>query len=1000
MKSPEINKLPPRIVQLIAPFAVSFRDSDKFTNQRTKNNMEIILNKFFSKNKIDNLNFKLANHEVFLVKLIDLINAELDKRKDQVTTGIKTKIRDIFKNEEDFKASVLKAASESFNSPYFRKELSEGSAMSDLKDTLIDQIDKLLSTTASGDVKLNFLIDYNPHFKTGTDLVPSDFKLGGATHILTKRGSSLEVNEVIRSTTLPNNEPLVVGHGLDGNYKDKLILVPVSLLNEINSKNIREGFKDAKGVVHHNIFVSDGAGKKLVSKLDFSSNGYKIRKGEWTKQFSQYNVLLKDSQIIGYEANFYAAYVFASGENFHAGLQDTTVTLEHIEPVNLPLHQYGFIDPIRDLQGRGDFLFTSVDTKQYGGFTSENLFNVFYEIMDPRRHIEKDKRLSIASIIPYLPQLNGLSNIGNNDFTSGLDLKKINENIKDIKFNDLESLKFSWKQPSGEILQQSMKAWLNLIYDKVLQYSPSGPNGDILTEQIELSKYTRMSDNPTFTDTEAKLAKLIFSSANKLFGHFTIRLILSGMVDFNLDKTIRFTFRPNLGDLTQLHNNIHFVPPRKGGNSPIANYKADTYDIDHLMGILFLDSKVWLPGLNDLYEQSLDFPMGPLIGLSEDVKISSYSKIQYSRKLSTALRKAYINEHGSGYNFDIKNRFIESQTNLYNAIERKINAEVKNYFTDNTLAPEEKVERRKWLANRLLRVARLELFQPDIKTDAGRYYLRSQIELFLTSPDSLREIEFYNVPDPNGNGNFKLKLFREDVEGIDFNSWGQPNEIYSQEFKNLRKTLLSANILNSIKIVERIIKTHGNSKVRIFPLVNSKKADMGYQYVYTTSGKEQLRLNNIAWLPKNPSYFDIDLSGEIGSDSYKKSQYKLIHIMHLLLAQNTMFVIKEEGSVVDTSNDNGEFICAFDFTGFVSKEDIFSAGRNHVIRTDSYLTNFYDRKILDGFMSEWNNNWQVFGFTSQSKSSDFWEYMQIIKGRVGDMGAYLSDLLSQYVVAS
>ncbi len=51
-------------------------------------------------------------------------------------------------------------------------------------------------------------------------------------------------------------------------------------------------------------------------------------------------------------------------------------------------------------------------------------------------------------------------------------------------------------------------------------------------------------------------------------------------------------------------------------------------------------------------------------------------------------------------------------------------------------------------------------------------------------------------------------------------------------------------------------------------------------------------------------------------------------------------------------------------------------------------------------MTDWNRDWQVIGFTSGAKDSDFWSYMEIINNRVGRMGAYLFDLLDQDIVAS
>ena len=314
-----------------------------------------------------------------------------------------------------------------------------------------------------------------------------------------------------------------------------------------------------------------------------------------------------------------------------------------------------------------------------------------------------------------------------------------------------------------------------------------------------------------------------------------------------------------------------------------------------------------------------------------------------------------------------------------------------NYFTDDSLTLEQKLSKRKWLLNSLLQVARKELFIGKAQTEGKqRIYLRSQIEEFLRSSDAFREIEFYGVSDPNGNGNFKLKLFRSDLEQIDFRCWGYSHEI-TDEFQNMRNTYLSSNILNMLQLLEEIIKDQGNKKVRIFPMVDSKKANLGYQYAYTSSSLEQVRLNNIEWLPKNPSYFDIDLNGDINSDGYKRSKYNLVHILHLLITHNTMFVIKKEGG----TQSDGEMICAFDFNGFLKREEIFSEGRNHVLHINKYSSNFYEKGVFDRYVSKWNNAWKYhMAFTTGAKNSDFWYYMEIIKNKVGEFGEYMNDILN------
>jgi hypothetical protein len=90
--------------------------------------------------------------------------------------------------------------------------------------------------------------------------------------------------------------------------------------------------------------------------------------------------------------------------------------------------------------------------------------------------------------------------------------------------------------------------------------------------------------------------------------------------------------------------------------------------------------------------------------------------------------------------------------------------------------------------------------------------------------------------------------------------------------------------------------------------------------------KSDLALRNRPWMPKDPPYFDIDLSTNEG-------RVQLDHIVNILLGNNFLFVIKDR---------NGDFfdnnmIAAFNDNGFVAGDSILSmSGHYGMERISTY----------------------------------------------------------------
>jgi len=335
----DIKNLPDRIVQLIAPFIV--QDLDE-----TIVNVEKILETFYSKD-IFHLDHKLADHEVFLVALIDLINIEL--KQNIKYSGMNTNKRGLreaigsMMQDPVFQEKVQKKASSSFNSQFYPNKLKKKENFIELANFLInpDNFEKLTITSSSETFQLQLRMDYNPHFldKNNEMISLSDFPAQYQIYRLDHRfvDDMQPITSDQELLTMASRGGLVVCHH-DKYLDNRIILVPGEHIHELSDTQIREGFKDANSIVHHNIFVANKEGIKLISELEYSENTLSIRERNWANEFYQYSEIRNENQqIIRYESNFYAAYLFATGYDIKMTLQPTSLMLEHIEPYKSPL---------------------------------------------------------------------------------------------------------------------------------------------------------------------------------------------------------------------------------------------------------------------------------------------------------------------------------------------------------------------------------------------------------------------------------------------------------------------------------------------------------------------------------------------------------------------------------------------------------------------------------------------------------------------------------------
>ncbi len=330
-----------RSVRLVFPYAVDNAIlQNPFSSSTTIANLERMLTSFFTQTPLK-MGAKLASHEVFLVRLVNLLDNEF--QRNILYAG------QSFTMEADLKNAITSLLQD----PQFQKKVTEIAFISNLKFYKADSFsqlstfltetnfEKIVIRLPDGQFRLRLVIDYNPHFKTSSTLQLSDFPTDKIyTLDMTELSKLRQISSDAEMMSLLNED---IGDGLVAgyhpSYPDSIVLIPSNKLKELKYTFIQIGYK-YQGVTYYS-FVCDNDGDKLISKLDFTSGGITIREGSaWVRNFYEYNPIFENGAMIGFESNFYAAYTFATGDDVKAVLQDTTVILEHDDPFKDPLHQY------------------------------------------------------------------------------------------------------------------------------------------------------------------------------------------------------------------------------------------------------------------------------------------------------------------------------------------------------------------------------------------------------------------------------------------------------------------------------------------------------------------------------------------------------------------------------------------------------------------------------------------------------------------------------------
>jgi hypothetical protein len=697
--------------------------------------------------------------------------------------------------------------------------------------------------------------------------------------------------------------------------------------------------------------------------------------------------------------NYYSFEHFRSASHQSGSL--TTYVIQEDDIIIIPTGQHEKIvsgSIIRRAQMQEDVVldpFADIDSKiLYGEFTKEVFMQVFSQLF----FSNVDKAIMFAT--KYLSYLNGIS-LGSNfeNFLEGQDINDINMAIRDLKFTEDELQKFIWKIYDASDSENpwkfrfadsegkfTVKRWLKLIYDKIISYSDNDGSvyalqRDKLISLVQRTREYSIIDDPSinrniekFTVKEARFAVEIFKSAVNIFGHFTLRLMMMNMISYYGDS----------GNFGLIFNSRNIIRASKSGVS-IQNQDSMVGYLHHtglisptfkhdrpltsiipkheasFFGLSTLNTRIYLKleGTKDIIRKgynTLEFPVGPLIGLEGDGRFSGRDLTDLGYNVGN-----HFGSISSGYlTFDkFIDFFEERQSKLI------------DYIIKYKIEPGLKFTRvnKKQFMEELMNELREDLLY--IKKLQG---LREELELFAKNPSVISILITLNTINPFTGRPTTFEITKTDLSNMGYVAfgWRQPSEML--DYMDIKKSFTVEKVFNYLNDIIRLV---GNEKVILVPLFNTGDPKVGYQVLRRIGPSEDGYSERVQFpfLPKD-GYIKLDQN----DPNYEEL---LKYCIRLVQGGRCAFVVKQwQESVGDLGKyltDEQGFIMAFNRDNILNPTDILSSdvGINYVGGYESFNVNLGDYSTLfRPVQRKWEENW-----------------ICNIPLRVGELKKYLSKLL-------
>ncbi len=502
------------------------------------------------------------------------------------------------------------------------------------------------------------------------------------------------------------------------------------------------------------------------------------------------------------------------------------------------------------MQHRKSYTMTTSLAIDYGDLTLERFIKEF-SIMSGDVGILREFGLPDYSLMGIMDKFNGYfpqSITDYNTFIDGPDIEVMNTRFNEL-FNSKDSfLRTIFKDEQGNfrfresvmtsegyrIMKTSIKSWLsqywtslkgyngvnediksedafleNLLYDKPETYNDLdiGDSTTLPSEMRDLRKYAQ-------SPQEAVFAQEVFSSALRLLGQGTIRLIFSNMMDY-------------YGDNFGTSSNIRLKPLTRTDNlfecwaylglisaTNLGKVYSGRQDLQKAMGkifsMMFLDSYMYIPLKN--YENSdiniLKFPMGALVGAGPG--LSSGSTQWYFRQDLVENFLTHYNQIGEKNKYS---SFISSQEILAEILVDKA--------YDKLVNPARNTAEDKYSFDVIRRETERQLL--TLSLHAVSSGLRVKINKFALSHESSLQIDLgtlIGIP-------ATVELNQDDFIDTDFRY--MPN--IDMDFR-VKNRIFTPIIQDRVDLLTKAIQAfHGDGRARIIPLVDSIDLQRGSQFL-------------------------------------------------------------------------------------------------------------------------------------------------------------------------
>jgi hypothetical protein len=714
----------------------------------------------------------------------------------------------------------------------------------------------------------------------------------------------------------------------------------------------------------HVIFASTEEGYALDGRFRFDGALMTDRGSKWYEAYTKDKNYMIEEEGIYTLIDCYRFITYSTGDNYLPFIQRAIINFVPIEPHIPYFPSEKTRESFLSRYTVPAFSFTSDSWEKYGISRDEQ--NLLHYLLYEKQYREGRRivQVPVPMALKYLGNLNGYSTGSKlENFIEGPNQFEVESILSELEFQNFDETnnyigeldKFSWRDENGNImLDQTFKEWIDLFIQKILYYE--GNNLKILYAKSLLSNIDTnlIHASDRFTNNELLAVSTAMDLLFLLIGHSTIRYMFKGMFRARFSGNnvkIDILSKRSLDIIDDLREQIGFQSIESQRGDPTGRLRANEYKDYNIFGMSYLEARLALERTSGGFEY-YKFPIGPLPSIEGIVASDDYK--DFIRKIGHNFEDQYRDAHLDNIK-NILREFSKSQTKIFELIRQRIFTKItlENPFGDKA--------KNKMFEDKLTDKAWRDLFYTRIAR-VGFDTIRKKLEDFSRSTlGEYTRIYFDGLTDPSTGNNFFITISKQELIDLGFIEWGYidiGHELPLDTQYDLKVDYNSKYQENLVEIMEDIINkwcaVEGEELgiARIFPLEYIDDY-LGYQFIIpriSSSGTVYAHaLKHLKYIPKSPPYFEINLNTPEG-------RLELARITAILISTDFAFVVKDSAG----EWDDGRMICAFNFNGFLDKDEIYSVSGVNDFFIANKLENYQmviDEVPQDFFISEYSMRW-------------------------------------------